>query len=136
MKIVWPLLALSVLSAACGTTAGTTAESVPDTPAIVVRGTDMSGTLLDGLRARVPTMRVRIERNTCPLITLRGHRSSQRQGNPSVYVDGTLMTDTCILQLIASSDVDFVEIFPGGATAPGATQRSPYGTIFVHRVRR
>lgn len=136
MKIPWPIIALGVLTAACGKTAGTTAQAAPDTPAIVVRGTDMSGTLLDGLRARVPTMRIRIERDACPFIVLRGQRSLQRQGNPSVYVDGTLMTDTCILQLIGSSDVDFVEIFPGGASAREATQRNPFGAIFVHRVRR
>jgi hypothetical protein len=107
-----------------------------DRPAIIIRGSDMTGNLLDALHARLPTMTVRKETNACPSITFRGQRSSQRQNNPSVYVDGTLMTDTCILLLIAAVDVDSVEVYPSGISARSGAQRNPAGAIVVHRSRQ
>jgi hypothetical protein len=102
----------------------------------VVRGADISGNVLDGLRGRVAGMTITARPGECPLITLRGSRSSANRGNPSVYVDGTLMRDTCILAQIPGIDVDFVEIYPGGASARTGVGRNPFGLILVFRHRR
>jgi hypothetical protein len=107
----------------------------PDGSAIIVRGSELSGTLLDGLRVRVPTMMVSTQGGGCPNIMFRGPRSIRNQANPSVYVDGTLMVDTCILTQITASDVERVEIFPSGGTSRPGIQRNPFGVIMVFRVR-
>lgn len=132
------VLVLCTLTLACGTTrpAGEGSDAAADRSAVVIRGTDMSGNLLEALSTRLPTMRVTREGSGCPRIVFRGQRSSLRQGNPSVYVDGTLMTDTCILLLITASDVEYVEVFPSGISSGAGAQRNPFGAILVHRIRR
>jgi hypothetical protein len=129
-------LVLCTLTVACGASrpAGG-ADAAPDRSAVVIRGADMTGNLLDALSTRMPNMRVRREGTRCPGIVFRGQRSSVQQGNPSVYVDGTLMADTCILLLIAASDVDYVEVFPSGIASGTGSQRNPFGAILVHRIR-
>jgi len=73
--------------------------------------------------------------NDCPRIMFRGRTSGRNQGNPSVYVDGTLMHDTCILSQINVADVDRVEVFPSGNSSRGGISRNPAGLILVFRVR-
>ena len=121
---------------ACASHQRPQAESEPtsDPSAIVVRF-ESSGNLLDGLRARVPTMAVTYPTNDCPRIMFRGRRSGRNQGNPSVYVDGTLLQDTCVLSQINMSDVEHVEVFPSGNTTRAGIQRNPFGLILVFRVR-
>lgn len=72
----------------------------------------------------------------CPRVMFRGQRSARNQGNPSVYVDGTLIHNTCILAQIQASDVDRVEVFPSGNTSRPGIQRNPFGLILVFRVLR
>lgn len=106
-----------------------------DPSAIVVRGSDIAGNLLEGLRTRIPTMSVSTPTGECPRIMFRGPRSIRSQGNPSVYVDGTLMRDTCVLTQISASDVDHVEVYPSGIASHAAVQRNPFGLILVYRLR-
>jgi len=132
----WPLVLICTLAAACSSTGTAAGDPTPDASAIIVRGSEMSGTLLTGLRGRVAGMVVRTDAGACPSITFRGQRSMLRQGNPSVYVDGAMMADTCILAQIHAADVDFVEIYTGSATGQREAQNNPFGAIFVYRVRR
>jgi hypothetical protein len=138
MQKTWPLAVLLVSVAACG--GGGTAQPAPeptqDRSATVIQGADMAGSLLDGIRTRVPTMTIRRDSGRCPSIMFRGSRSAERQGEPSIYVDGTLMADTCILQQIAAEDVDFVEVYPSGIASRPNIRRNPFGVIFVQRIRR
>lgn len=107
-----------------------------DDAAIVVRGSELpTGTLLDALRSRVPTMTVATRTGECPRIMFRGPRSIRNQGNPSVYVDGTLMLDTCVLSQISTYDVDYVEVYPSGNSSRAGIQRNPFGIIIVSRQR-
>ena len=102
----------------------------------VVQGSELSaGNLLDALRTRVPTMAVSTRSGECPRIVFRGVRS-QNQGNPSVYVDGTRMLDTCVLTQIPAADVDYVEVHPSSASSPPGIQRNPFGLILVYRLRQ
>ena len=130
-------LTLCGLALGCGATRNEPAAPRPasDGSAIVVRGSDLSGTLLDGLRVRVPTMMVSNQSGGCPNIMFRGPQSIRNQANPSIYVDGTLMVDTCILTQITASDVERVEIFPSGGTSRPGIRRNPFGVIMVFRVR-
>ena len=108
----------------------------PDGSAIVVRGSQLSGTLLDGLRSRIPTMTVYTPPGECPHIVFRGQRSMRSQGDPSVYVDGTLMGDTCGLSQIFAGDVERVEIYPSGNTSRAGIQHNPFGLILIFRTQR
>lgn len=130
-----PALFLLLLLAACGATTPDQQEGSRDGASVtIVRGSEMSGTLLEGLRTRVPTMRVYTNTGTCPQIVLRGIRSGRNQGNPSIYVDGALMADTCILQQILASDVDRVEIYMGGNAPNIGLPRNPFGFILIYRI--
>jgi hypothetical protein len=57
------------------------------------------------------------------------------QGNPSVYLDGTLMSDTCLLSQMPASDIRSVEVYPSGNTSRPGIQRNPFGIIMVFRHR-
>ncbi|CAN5613589.1 hypothetical protein BH23GEM9_BH23GEM9_34310 [soil metagenome] len=136
MRAPWSVVLLCVLAAACGRGNGkAAADPVPDRSAFVVRGSEMSGNVLDGLRSRVPGMSVVRQSGTCPGIIFRGQRSAQFQGNPSIYIDEVLMGDTCILTQVPSSDVVYVEIYTGGTSGKSGFQRNPFGSIFVYRIR-
>jgi hypothetical protein len=50
---------------------------------------------------------------------------------PEVYVDGTRMTDTCILDQIRSTEVKRVEIYPGGLADKAGYASSANGLIAV-----
>jgi hypothetical protein len=130
-------LALCAALAGCasGQTQQTNREPTGDGSAIVVRGSEIAGNLLEGLRTRIPAMRVSTPTGECPRIVFRGPRSIRNQGNPSVYVDGTLMRDTCVLAQISASDVDHVEVYPSGISSRVDVQRNPFGLILVYRLR-
>jgi hypothetical protein len=106
--------------------------------ATVVRGTELttSGVLLEALALRVPGMRVTRPTGDCPLVSLRGDRGPTRAGNPAVYVDGTRMSDTCVLLQIASADVDRVELYPLASARVEGYVAGPGGLILVFRTRR
>lgn len=102
---------------------------------IVIQGSELSGNLLESLRGRVGAMTIAYAPGECPRITFRGVRSIRNQANPGVYVDGTMMLDTCILQQISTNDIDFVEVFPSGQSSRVGIQRHPFGLILVFRRR-
>ena len=80
-----------------------------------------SGTLLQALVGRVPTMQV-LQRTgyRCPSVIFRGSKTVLGDPNAAVYVDGTPATDTCILQQLRVQDVERVEVYPSGiARSPG-----------------
>lgn len=102
---------------------------------IVIQGSELSGNLLESLRGRVGAMTIAYAPGECPRITFRGVRSIRNQANPGVYVDGTMMLDTCILEQISSNDVEYIEIYPSGQSSRADIQRHPFGLILVFRRR-
>lgn len=81
---------------------------------------DGRGSLLDTMRGKVPSFRLRTHPGVCPGISLRGRTSVSGIVSPDVYVDGTRATDTCILEQLRASDVRRVEVYPMGfTTRPG-----------------
>jgi hypothetical protein len=71
----------------------------------------------------------------CPRIQFRGQSSIQNEPQPSIYVDGTLMLDTCIITQMSSMEIDFIEVYPSGFSSRPGVQRNPGGVIYIQRVR-
>lgn len=90
------------------------------------------GDLLASLQGRVPNLRVeRIPGRRCPMVVMRGERTLNGSADPVVYVDGTAMTDTCILSQLRVSEVATVELYPGGISPGAGYAVSPNGVILV-----
>lgn len=84
-----------------------------------------TGSVLDALVGRVPNLRIRRPSGDCPQINLRTSVSFESVTNPQVYVDGTQIADTCILESLLAQNVELVEIYPMGVTSrPGYTTHS------------
>jgi hypothetical protein len=88
------------------------------------------GTVLSALQGRVAGMHVN-RAGGCPEITLRGRTSIMGSSNPVIYVDGTRVTNTCILEMLNSNDVDRVEVYPMGIAPGGSHRNSPTGLILI-----
>lgn len=102
--------------------------------ALVLTGSSLGdgrGDLLSTMVGKVPNLRVRRVRESCPQITLRNAVSYQSLVNPHVYVDGARATDTCILESLAAHDVERVEVYPTGATNRPGYGRHAHGLILV-----
>jgi hypothetical protein len=110
--------------------------SQQDGGAIVLRRDELGAgmSLLDALEARVQGMQVSRRTGACPVVSVRG-RTSDRATGASVYVDGTLMRDTCILQQLRAADVQRVELYPVTGTPPRGYRAGTGGTIVIFRVR-
>jgi hypothetical protein len=135
--LVLLLLASCMVVAACsGNRTQTEGNTSGGTSVIIVRGAELgAANVLDGLRTRIPNMTVTTLANQCPRISFRGQRTMRAPGNPSVYVDGTLVRDTCVLQQIPGFDVELVEVSPSGNSARPGIARNPEGVIVVVRRR-
>jgi hypothetical protein len=132
-----PIHVVLVLVAAVGCGGGTSTAARTSSPtgsATRIAGSEMSGNLLQSLRNRVPSMTVSERSGECPRIAFRGQRALDHRP-PTVYVDGAMMLDTCILNQISSSEVDYVEVHPNGLTGRAGVQSNPSGVILVFRVR-
>lgn len=102
----------------------------------VVRGRELTLglPLLEALEQQVQGLRVLRSTDGCPVVAVRG-RPSDRSPGAAVYVDGTRMRDTCILQQLRPAEVERVELLPVSATPPPGYRMEPGGLILVFRVR-
>jgi hypothetical protein len=100
----------------------------------VIPSSEISGNVLQAIRTRIPAARISTA-GMCPRIEFRGARSMTNQPDPSVYVDGTLMGDTCALTAVSGGDVDRVEVYPSGETPHATVRRNPSGVILIFRRR-
>jgi hypothetical protein len=133
MKRTFLVIVTTLSAAACGAKSPADAESHP-TGAIVIRRSELrTGTLLEGIKPRLPMMTTSERAGQCPLVTFRGLRTFSAADTPSIYVDGTMMTNTCALIEISSSDVEVVEVYTSGAAGRAGVQRNPAGVILVFR---
>jgi hypothetical protein len=124
---------LVALALACHHTLRPSADRAGES-AVVLLGPELEragGALLEAMRARVPNMRVLRRERACPIVTLRGRRTLYASEAPLIYVDGTEINDTCILDQIHVREVDRVEVYAGGITTPSGYQSSPNGVILI-----
>ncbi len=110
------------------------ANEAPTRPGVVFRGTELSGSVISALQTRIPSVRINTT-GQCPTIIFRGDLSARTPVNPSVYVDGALMGDTCVLNSIYAQDIDRVEVYPSGNTPYSTIQRNASGVILIFRRR-
>jgi hypothetical protein len=92
---------------------------------------DGRGSVLDVIRGKTPSLRIRQDVGKCPRITLRNDASFMSQVNPAIYVDGTRANDTCILESIRGSDVQLLEIYPRGVTMRPGYGMHAHGLILL-----
>jgi hypothetical protein len=92
---------------------------------------DEPGSVIDALVGRVPNFRVSRTSGTCPQISLRTHVSFQSVTDPHVYVEGTRIGDTCVLDSLRAQNVDLVEIYPMGFTTRPGYATHAHGLILV-----
>ena len=98
---------------------------------------ESNGSLLRAIMGKVPNMKVSytVGMNRCPSIAMRSFEDHRGNDRPSVYVDGTHVTDTCILETLDAREVDRVEVYPMGfTTRPGyATNGAGLILVFLRR---
>jgi hypothetical protein len=131
-------VAISVSLLACGSAA--TAGPAPGIPAalgathvIVLDEAQMQrrqGSLLSTLTGFISQIRVR-GRDGCPNLEIRGRTSFQGRSDPTVYLDGTMAANTCLLEQLRSEDVSRVEVYPMGITSRPGYRNSSGGLILV-----
>ena len=129
------LLPLLVLGG-CGTASRTESPEAPSSGPgkTVIEGRalqDGRGSVLDVIRGKTPSLRIRQDVGKCPRITLRNDASFLSQVNPAIYVDGTRANDTCILESIRGSDVQLLEIYPRGVTMRPGYGMHAHGLILL-----
>ena len=89
-----------------------------------------SRTLLGVMREQLPFLEVE-DASPCPDIYLRGHSTVETPSNPAIYVDGQRSTNTCVLEMMNSLDVNRIEVYPSGVPRNAAYPVSPYGLILI-----
>jgi hypothetical protein len=134
-------LLMVMLAVACGSAARSAQldENRGTSSVVVIQGEELwrlGGGLLDGMRSRLAAMQVSRPMGGCPVVLFRGHRTIYGSLPPEVYVDGTRMTDTCVLDHLRVVDIERVEVYRG--SVPGATgyAQSPNGLIAVFLLHR
>jgi len=135
------LLALSAVTvSACG--AGANAPSPAgispvqgrnSASGIVLQGPALrehNGTLLSFLYSRVSGMSVS-RTGPCPDVRIRGQRSMFGSNSPIVYIDGTRTASSCVLDMLLTTDLSRVEVYPMGVANKPGYEAHPNGLILV-----
>lgn len=89
-----------------------------------------SRSLLGVMREQLPFMQVQ-DGSPCPEIFLRGPSTVQSGSDPAIYVDGQRSTNTCVLEMMNSLDVNRIEVYPSGVPRNGEYPTSPYGLVLI-----
>ncbi|MGD2216930.1 MAG: hypothetical protein PVJ64_09240 [Gemmatimonadales bacterium] len=143
MSIRYPrstFASLAILLAACAAhqpedeTAGLAGGVEVREGAVVISGVTLDeepGSLLNAMEGKVPNFRVQRLAGSCPQISLRTHVSFGSLTNPQIYVDGTRIADTCVLDSLRAQNVELVEVYPMGVTTRPGYQTHSYGLILV-----
>src|SRR4051812_21743745 len=133
----YPFLAL-LCCVAGGCASGKNAVQPTNTgerSAVVIHGSDVNAGVIDAIRLRIPGTRISTGSSRCPHIIFRAEKSIRNQGDPTVYVDGTRMADTCSLLDVAAGDIDHIAVYPSGMTQIASIERNPFGLILIYRRR-
>lgn len=88
------------------------------------------GTILNALGNHVSGLRIQ-QGDFCPEIVMRGRKSLVHPTNPLVYMDGVRASNTCVLESLHASQVQRVEVYPGGVTRRSGYQSHPGGLILI-----
>jgi hypothetical protein len=86
--------------------------------------------VLSVLRQRVAGFRIS-STSSCPEIVIRGRNSVRSSPNPSIFVNDTRSSDTCVLDDLRMSDIDRVEVYPTGVGPNPSYGTNSNGLILV-----
>jgi hypothetical protein len=137
-RTVLALLTISFVGAGCTSARSGSGSAAPraSSTVVVIGGDELwraGGGLLEGLRGRLSAMQVtRPSGAACPVVHFRGHRTLYGSVPPVVYVNGTRMLDTCVLDQIRVPDIERVEIHRGAVTGATGTAMSANGMISIY----
>jgi len=67
----------------------------------------------------------------CPELRMRGQRSLVGSNSPIVYVDGARTVNTCVLDMLHTTDLRRVEVYPMGVVNRPGYEANPNGLILV-----
>src|SRR5687768_6443500 len=123
-KAAIPVIVCCISVACAGRASQPQTDPASNGSAIIIRSADISGNVVQALRTKIPSIRVSGS-GACPQIAFRGNVSLQNQPNPTVYIDGTLLADTCALTSVSSNELDRVEVYTSGDTPYPAIRRNP-----------
>ena len=89
-----------------------------------------NGTLLSFLASRVSS--ITVDRSgPCPDLRMRGQRSIFGSNSPVVYIDGTRTASSCVLDMLLTSDLSRIEVYPMGLANKPGYKAHPNGLILV-----
>lgn len=95
-----------------------------------------NGSVLRAIMGKVPNMKVSFrDMGRCPAIAIRTFEDHHGNDFPGIYVDGTHVRDTCVLETLDARDAERVEIYPAGfTTRPGyASNNNGLILVFLRR---
>jgi hypothetical protein len=137
-RLVIPMAVLLVAACSTGAPRPEAARSsggvVRRDGAIILTGValdDGRGTVLSAMQGKVPNLRIQRHSGECPQVNLRSNVTFRSVVNPHVYVDGTRISDTCILESLRTDDVSSVEVYPMGVTKRPGYATHAHGLILV-----
>ena len=91
-----------------------------------------NGSVLRAIMGKVPNMKVSFrDMGRCPSIAMRSFEDHYGGDFPGVYVDGTHVRDTCVLETLDARDVERVEVYPMGFTQRPGYAANNNGLILV-----
>jgi hypothetical protein len=132
------LSALAVSACGSGPQSGSTATLSPiqgrnTASGIVLSGPALrehNGSLLNFLYMRVSGMSVD-RTGPCPDVRMRGQRSLFGSNSPIVYVDGARTANSCVLDMLHTTELSRVEVYPMGVSNRPGYEAHPNGLILV-----
>jgi hypothetical protein len=128
-------MVICCLAAACsGQKAGDSEPQPHASGATIIRSTEISGSVLQALRTKIPSVRISTATG-CPQIAFRGSLSASNQPQPTVYINGTLLADTCALTTVSANEIERIEVYTSGQTPYANIRRNPAGVIIVYQKR-
>ncbi len=95
-----------------------------------------NGSVLRAIMGKVPNMKVSFrDMGRCPAIAIRSFEDHHGNDFPGIYVDGTHVRDTCVLETLDARDTERVEVYPMGfTTRPGyASNNNGLILVFLRR---
>ncbi|HUE76837.1 MAG TPA: Plug domain-containing protein [Longimicrobiales bacterium] len=95
-----------------------------------------NGSVLRAIMGKVPNMKVSFrDMGRCPSIAIRSFEDHYGNDFPGIYVDGTHVRDTCVLETLDARDAERVEVYPAGfTTRPGyASNNNGLILVFLRR---
>ncbi len=130
----WVLVATLLASACSGAARHPGTSPAGSVSGVVLTHADLigrgAGALLDAMIGRVPNMQVERGREGCPKISLRGRQTIYGRG-PQIYVDGTPIGDTCVLNQLRVREVERVEVYATGGVPGKGYHANASGLILV-----